>query len=204
VLLYGPPGTGKTTAATTSDAVSLTLTEDTSVQELIGHYVPKGSEFAWHDGPATTAWRQGRRLVLNEVDKAAGSVLTALLALLDDVSIARLTLPTGETIRPLLTYTVVATSNIETPEELPEPLRDRFDASILIDTPHPVAIAKLPQDLQQVCVNAYRSRDSKISYRKLLSYSKIRELVGAEDAAKAVFGRDYQDVLAALKLGART
>ena len=40
------------------------LTEDTAAAELRGHFLPRGKELIWHDGPFTAAMRQGARLVV--------------------------------------------------------------------------------------------------------------------------------------------
>jgi MoxR-like ATPase len=90
-LLHGPSGTGKSHAAHGADLggralYSVTLTPETPAAELRGHYVPVGSEFRWQDGPAIRAWREGARLVINEVDHAGGDALSFLLNCLDVMS----------------------------------------------------------------------------------------------------------------------
>src|SRR5207244_1607050 len=116
---------------------------------LRGHFIPKGQEFIWMDGPALTAFRLGSRLVLNEIDKASGDALTFCHALLDDPGIARITLPTGETVIPHEDFHVIATMNGE-PEDLPDALRDRFAVRIHIDKLHPEAVEALPKDLHKI------------------------------------------------------
>src|SRR5205823_267894 len=136
VLLWGPAGAGKTTIADTAlrefcgQVFHQTLTEETSPAEGIGHYIVKGGDFVWHDGPMISAWRApGFGLVLNELDKASGPMHTALHAICDDRRIAQTTLPSGETVRPAERFRVIATMN-GSPDQLPEPLRDRFAISI--------------------------------------------------------------------------
>ena len=76
----------------------VTLHEDSSVAELLGHWIPKGTEFTWHDGVAIRAWREGVPLVINEIDLASGPVMTFLHSILDDEELAHQTLPNGETV----------------------------------------------------------------------------------------------------------
>src|SRR5690606_6142906 len=108
VLLMGPPGTGKTYAATRrgldgrkiQKVYSVTMTPETPMAELRGHFVPKDGEYVWMDGPAVRAWREGARLVINEIDHASPDTQSFMFALLDDPDFAETTLPTGETVRP--------------------------------------------------------------------------------------------------------
>src|SRR5688572_28229199 len=97
-LLYGPPGTGKSTVAQAGvenddDLYVVSLHDEMTVAELFGHFVPVGSRFVWLDGPALAAWRKGKRLVLDEVDLASGSILSICRAILNDARVARLTIP---------------------------------------------------------------------------------------------------------------
>lgn len=213
VMLYGPVGTGKTTAAVKSNphrpVYSVTLTEDMSVAELLGHYVPKENEFVWHDGAALRAWREGATLVLNEIDYAAGPIQTALLAILDDNSIASLTIPTGETVKPHPNFRAVATLN-GSPDGLSQPLSDRFDVTIYIDYPHPSAVAKLDSNLQQIAINSYSNlkdeynADLFVSLRRFYAYSNCLDSgFSEEDAAQMSFGKRWRDVLNCINLGPR-
>lgn len=143
VLLFGPPGTGKSYIGTAVDNKALLsrlyLTMDTPAAEVRGHYLPnENGSFSWHDGPGVHAWRQGGRLVIDEIDAASGDTLTLLLALLDDPESAQLTLPTNETIRPKDGFSCVATTN-QLPSVLPEALLDRFDVVIHVPKPSPFA-----------------------------------------------------------------
>ena len=78
VLLHGPPGTGKTYSAVKqgtplnmegqANVYQITMTEDTAAANLEGFYKPaKDGGFEWHDGIAIQAWRNGGRLVINEI-----------------------------------------------------------------------------------------------------------------------------------------
>jgi hypothetical protein len=204
LLLYGPPGTGKTTAANRVPAgvevFNVTLTEEMPSAELRGHFVPKGGEFIWNDGPAMQAYRHGGRLVLNEIDRGSSDALVFCYALLDDPGISRITLPTGESVYPHEDFSCVATMNGE-PEDLPEALNERLFPGLLIDKPHPDAMKSLPADLQDAAYNSVAgSGDSKVSFRAWKAFADLREKCGEDIAAKAVFGNRANSILDTLKL----
>lgn len=193
VVLYGPPGTGKTLAASKRDKVySVTVTMETPAAELRGHYLPRGDSFEWHDGPAIRAWREGARLVLNEIDQASGDAATFLHAILDDPDVARLTLPTGETVRPARGFHVVATTNAaDLPLVLPEALLDRFAARIHVDAPHPQALSALRNNglASLVAATIRNDPDKRVSMRQAMAFRRLcLDGVDREVAAAAIFG----------------
>lgn len=205
ILLYGPPGTGKTTAGVRAgdpDVVyKVTLHEEMPAAELEGHFIPDGDRFKWHDGIAIKAWKDGGRLVLDEIDKASGDALTMLYAILDDPDVAQLTLPTGKSVKPEPGFTVVATMNGR-PEDLPDALRDRFEVAIEVTEANPASILALPEDLRDAASNTVAVDDPtrRASIRSWKSYSKLRDGMGEEFAAQAVFGSRAEDVLDSLRL----
>jgi len=208
VCLSGPPGCGKTYLATVGASAvgavySLTLTEETPAAELRGHYVPKGGEFVWHDGPAIRAWREGARVVINEIDKASGDALTFLLALLDDPQVARLTLPTGETVKPRAGFQAVATCNGDPDQTLPPALRDRFAITIIVDEPHPNALTGLEAPLANAVRANFGHSDParRISVRQAWAFTHLAQAMDdRETAAKAVWGSRGLDILNSLAL----
>lgn len=208
LLLYGPSGTGKTFAAHADAGVrklfSVTLTPDTPAAELRGHYVPVGSEFKWQDGPAIRAWREGGRLVINEIDHAGGDALSFLLNCLDSPETACLTLPTGEMVRPNPGFQAIATMNGNPDQDLPDALRDRFPVRVEIQEAHPAGIACLPQDLQAAAKGSVCAADPsrRVTLRAWLAFASLRNRLGPEVAAKAVFQGRGNDVLDALKIAA--
>lgn len=212
VLLYGIPGTGKTTAGNKVEIEkdqriwNVTLAEEMPSAELRGHYHMVEGNFVWKDGPATAAFRQGGRLVLNEVDKASGDVHTFLHNLLDDKDIAVLDLPNGDRITAHPNFKVVATMN-GVPMDLPEALRDRFAVNVNILGPHVNAITSLPEDLQVLAMkfSVESNPQHRISFRQFKEFSLLRKNSGDPLlAAQAIFGGKADDLLAAINIAKST
>jgi len=205
VLVYGPPGTGKSFAAHAANLAgrqlfSVTLTEESPAAELRGHFVPQGSQFVWQDGPALKAWRFGGRLVINEIDHASADCLSFLLNCLDSQETACLTLPTGEMVKPHPQFQAVATMNGK-PEDLPEALRDRFPCTLEINEAHGEAIKSLPADLQQAAAGSIVADPARrITLRAWKCFADLRDKIGAEAAALAVFNSRAGDILDGLKI----
>jgi MoxR-like ATPase len=200
IVLYGPPGTGKTYAAIREGvgpegAHRLVCTEDMTAADVTGCWMPTASgQFEWLDGAALRAWRgdgvRGARLVVDEADRAAGDVLALLLAVCDTDGSARFDHPaSGASVTPLEGFTVVMTTNLEHPEELPEALRDRFPVAIEIDAPHPDAVRLLPEDLRDAALAvAAAPAPRRVSLRAFYAFALLRESVEPERAARLAFG----------------
>lgn len=215
ILLYGPPGTGKTYAAATNkvglnmkgdpNVYQITMTEDTASANLEGFYKPNSDGgFEWHDGIAIQAWRNGGRLVVNEIDHASPDAMTFLHAILDDKDIAQLTLNNDdkETVRPKSGFNVIATTN-SLPESLPMALKDRFPVKIHVDTIHPMALSMFPKTWHQVIQDTSLSEDmeERISVRSWREYFELQQKgTPMRMAAELIFGDRGEELLDAIKL----
>ena len=205
ILLYGIPGTGKTFQANElglkeeQNTYNVTLTADSTASELMGHYVATDTGgFEWLDGVGIKAWKEGARLVINEIDHAGIDVMTFLHALLDDPKFAKFTLPNREkeTVRPADGFQIVATMN-GTPEDLPEALSDRFPVKLEIDNVHPMALESLPKKLSSV----YHDQRSTTGF-SIRKWSALQNLMdnGVEtiDAINVIFQTDAYAVAEAM------
>ena len=163
-----------------------------------------GTNTVWQDGPAVRAMRRGSALVLDEVDQHSPELRCALHAILDDRSIAGITLPTGERVEPVDGFAVIATTNAD-PETLPEALLNRFDLVLLANRPAAV-LDKLPRGLANVLSRAYdREHVARwtpaVSVRSVLALTRLAASTGLERAAELIFGESGTDILASAASG---
>ena len=215
ILLYGPPGTGKTYAALRwgvrgDRAERLTCTEESTSADVTGTWMPVG-EGRWDflEGPAIRAWRanagNGGRLVLDEIDRAGGDLLSLLLTMTDGEGSARWFHPLErQSIEPGPRFSVVMTTNVERLAEIPAALRDRFPVALRIDRPHPTAARTLAPDLRGPALQGSLGPEGRrVSLRGFHAFDRLRRDLGADRAARLVVGADAaQDFLDALTISA--
>jgi len=116
-LLIGETGTGKTSfiydlaKSHKHEVIRINLTGQTGVDELIGKYLANKNGTYWVDGLLTTAMKQGKWVVLDEINMALPEILSKLHSLLDDDRKIILNEKEGEVITPHKDFRFFATMN---------------------------------------------------------------------------------------------
>ncbi|KAI0874718.1 hypothetical protein GGS24DRAFT_330090 [Hypoxylon argillaceum] len=160
ILLHGLPGSGKTSAlheisrelGMESSMVTLHLNEQTDAKMLIGLYSTdsKPGSFSWRPGVLTTAVREGRWVLIEDLDRAPNELMSTLLPLVEH---GKLVIPSrGETIEASSTFRLFATmrttKGTHGQENLPNFLGQRF---------WNLSSMKIPSyvELEQIVVGSY-------------------------------------------------
>lgn len=213
VLLVGPPGTGKSTTAD-KDNLRVTCHEDAGPESMVGTFIQKDGNTIWIDGPCIIAMKQGKTVVLDEIDHTSPECVSLLYALIDDKP--SIMLPTGEYVQAAKGYRVICTSNAN-PSDLPDAILDRIESVICADTPHPLAVdnvkalaGSMSTALSAVMLNYYRGLSTDVfrwrgnpTLRKCRNFSKLVSAgMNSQVAAKVVFGQAGPEILSALTTAA--
>lgn len=117
ILLVGHTGTGKTTIIrdlakeTAKKLVRVSITGDTTVDDLVGKYELIDGNTQWHDGVLTTAVKKGMWLVVDEINMAGGDITAAMHSLLDDDRFLVLIQHDQEVIKAHKNFRLFATMN---------------------------------------------------------------------------------------------
>lgn len=180
VLMYGLPGTGKTYFGLNyhlngKSSYRLICTEEMTDSDLIGGYRQStNGTWQFREGVGIKAWREGARLVVDEINRCNSDVESRLMALIDTNHSSRWEHPeTGEIVTPAEGFSVVATMNGE-PEDLAPAVLDRLVVQIRVDEPHPDAITALPNYLRDIAKSfASRMGDDRYSLRNFVEFASL-------------------------------
>lgn len=207
LLLYGPSGTGKTYFGLTSKpqnqpAYRLICSEEMTTSQIEGAFYPSRVGFEWREGVAVRAWREGARLVIDEVARANGDVMSLLLAFTDTTASSSWEHPeTHEIVRPAPGFSVVLTMNGE-PRDLDPALLDRFAGRVLINEPHPSALDELPDYLRDIArtLGSELDPESRASVRAFQTVAQVEKVHGLERALRIVIPEHAEAILDAATL----
>ncbi|KAK6953201.1 hypothetical protein Daesc_005501 [Daldinia eschscholtzii] len=183
ILLHGLPGSGKTSIVhelarelkMEENMVTLHLNEQTDAKMLIGLYSTgsKPGSFSWRPGVLTTAVREGRWVLIEDLDRAPNEVMSTLLPLVEH---GKLLIPSrGETVEAPSSFrlfaTVRTTRGMSGQENLPSILGQRFWNMSSVKMPPPV-------ELEHIIVGSYHLLHKYIPmimsvYRRLCHLSSL-------------------------------
>lgn len=210
VLLIGPPGTGKSTTAMVANSIDyrVTMTEGMGVEDLIGMYQLIKGETIWVNGPWVNAIANDKPILCDEVDHHPTEIGSVMYGLLDDKP--EIMLPTGERIQSAKKgYKVIATTNSNV-TSLPEAILDRFEAILPAITPHPAALAEMPDDERAAVSNYFKNLavtpwnwSGKPTLRRMKAFRKLTPVLGRKNAAAAAFGTAAAEILSTLATSGR-
>jgi len=206
VLLYGAPGTGKTFAGLTmkptdQNAYRLICTDEMTTATIEGAYLPDQNGFAYREGVAVKAWREGARLVIDEINRANSDVMSLLLAFTDTVASSSWQNPqTLQIVRPMPEFSVIMTMNGE-PDDLEPALLDRFTVHIEITEPHPQALEQLPEYLRNPAKVFATLRDNeRASLRAFMTVAQLEPKLGLARALEIALPKQKHEIEIAIKV----
>lgn len=189
-LFTGAPGTGKTAlfeGAFGEESLTIVITGDTEVHDLVGQFVPDAtapSGYAWQNGILTDAVEQGRPLLLDEIGLGQPKVMAILYSLMDgrDELIVTGNADKG-VIKAAPGFFIVGAYNPDAPGvQMSEALLSRFTVQVEVTTDYGLA-KELGVDPDIVAVAESlntRKKENTISWapqmRELLAFRDLTEL----------------------------
>ena len=199
-LFYGPPGTGKTALidATFPDLITVVMTGDTEVTDLVGGFVPNPAngidpnapQFIWADGPLVIAAIEGRPLLLDEIGLGDPKVLSIVYGLMDGRrELVVSANPSRGTVKAEEGFFVIGATNPNAPGvRISEALLSRFALHVEVTTDWKLAVKLgVPSKIVSVAENLQHKVEEGVitwapQFRELLAYRDLAKVYGAEFA----------------------
>lgn len=220
IVLYGPSGIGKTfgvvasAKAASQPCYKIQVTEETGADEPRGRLSPVpvregsrlvGTVLDWQDGPLLKGIRSGGWVLWDDLHRIGPDILGLLYLAAESRESLTLALPTGEIITaPHKNYRTFATSNTDPTETLDEALLSRFCIRILIDRPHPDALALFPEKWRGLIAESVSLEDPKrrTSLREWFAFSELVGHMGEmKTPATLLWGARGMDVINSIMIG---
>ena len=195
-LLSGKAGTGKTALsdAACPDLITLGCHGDMTTAHLLGTWLPTPTGgWDWRDGPLTTAMREGRVLLLDEINTMPTEVSAVLHSALDGRRTIRLDdRPDSDPVHATDGFHVIATYNPDSlgNSGLSEAITSRFTLPITVTTDYTAArTIGVPPSLVQAAENlTTRARQSITDGGPDIWAPQMRELLSAKHLVDAGLG----------------
>lgn len=202
VRLVGPPGGGKTTlplAAFGDDLVTVQGTKSLTTAGLQGQFLPSdpgsGAPWKWSDGPLTVAMREGKVLLIDEINRAGDEVEAAILSAADSrAEIVIADRPDLDPVRASDGFMIIVTYNDHDhgTRPLSAALRRRLPIEVRVDSDYAVAAGLGVDDGIILVANNLRSAATEFAAVHGTTprwYPQTPDLVAANDML-ASFGVD--------------
>jgi MoxR-like ATPase len=210
VMLVGDTGCGKTSIVKNvaddmgHDWVRFNLTGETTVDDFVGKYVLENKKTVWQDGILLQAMRQGKWLIVDEINAALPEILFALHSLLDDDKFVVVAQKDGEVVKPHEDFRFFATMNpvdeYAGTKDLNKAFKSRFNMIIDMHYPYPnietEVVSKkggidetMAAQIVDTGVSIRKAKENNDVYytcstRDLIMWAKLVDALGMDEAFK--------------------